>query len=186
MTRGFYKYGSVDTTMNPTYYKIISLAADDQPNVVSNSSKVGKNFPFETTVSQKFTLNKRLKKIGEKDFILDLKNLFNNIIEEEFNYKNRHLDYYPDFQSQDIHRYFIHFDHPVSVTNILEFNKKINNYFSNYEVYVSQPGEKDILIECSYIVKALVVPASKAHDVEQVFNAIRSINHSVLKIHKTD
>ena len=186
MTRGFYKYGSVDTTMNPTYYKIISLAADDQLNVVSNISKVGKNFPFETTVSQEFTLNKRLKKIGEKDFILDLKNLFNNIIEEEFNYKNRHLDYYPDFQSQDIHRYFIHFDHPVSATNILEFNKKINNYFSNYEVYVSQPSEKDILIECSYIVKALVVPASKAHDVEQVFNAIRSINHSVLKIHKTD
>ena len=186
MTRGFYKYGSVDTTMNSSYYKIISLTADAKSKVVSNISNVGKKFPFETTVNQEFTLNKRLKKNSEKDFTLDLKNLFNYIIEEEFNSKNRHLDYYPDFQSQDIHRFFIHFDHPVTVTNILDFNKKINNYFSNYEVNVSQPTEKDILIECSYIVKALVVPASKAYDVEVIFNAIHSINNSALMVHKTD
>ena len=186
MTRGFYKYGSVDTTMNPIYYKIISLTADDQKEVISNISKVGKNVPFETMINQEFTLNKRLKKNGEKDFTLDLKNLFNNIIEEEFNSKNRHLDYYPDFQSQDLHRYFFHFDHPVTITNILNFNKKINNYFSNYEVNVSQPTEKDVLIECSYIVKVSVVPAAKAYYVEEVFNAIQSINNSTLKIHKID
>ncbi len=186
MTRGFYKYGSVDTTMNPTYYKIISLTADDQTKVISNIAKVGRNFPFETTINQEFTLNKRLKKNGEKDFTLDLKNLFNNIIEEEFNSKNRCLDYYPDFQSQDMHRYFFHFDHPITITNILDFNKKINNFFSNYEVNVSQPTEKDVLIECSYIVKVPFVPSAKAFDVEEVFNAIHSINNSTLKIHKTD
>ena len=186
MTRGFYKYGSVDTTMNSSYYKIISLTADTKSNVISNISNVGKKFPFEATVNQEFILNKRLKKNGEKDFALDLKNLFNNIIEEEFNSKNRHLDYYPDFQSQDIHRYFFHFDHPITITNILDFNKKINNFFSNYEVNVSQPTEKDVLIECSYIVKVPFVPSAKAYDVEEVFNAIHSINNSTLKIHKTD
>jgi len=186
LTRGYYLYGSVDTTINPAYYKIIANTADQPLATKMNVTPVDKKYPFEVMVNQEFSTNNRLKKVNDKEFSIKLEDWFNNITDEDFQAKNRYLDYYPDFQSQDIHRYLFHFDHPVEVTNIQTFQKKINNSFTDYEINASQPGPQDVLLECTYVVKPVSVPASNAKDVENVFNAIHEINASVLSIRKTD
>ena len=186
LIRGFYKYGSIDTTINPSYFNIISGKADKISNIKTIVSPTGKKFPFETTVNHEFQSTKYLTKTNDKTYSISLQNLFNNITEDDLHSENRLLNYYPDFQSQDTHRFLFHFDHPVEVTNIKELNKQIENTFSDYEIKASQPTPNDVLLETSLIVKTESVPASKVSEVEQVFNTIRWLNNSALTIRKTD
>ena len=44
--------------------------------------------------------------------------------------------------------------------------------------------DQDIMLESIYIVKPESVPASKAKEVEDVFNAIKNLNASVLALKK--
>jgi hypothetical protein len=185
LTRGYYKYGSIDTTINPAYYHIISQTADDQLKIKTNITPVNKKYPFDVTVTQEFTSSNHLQRNGEKEFTLKFENWFNNIT-DDFHAENRCLEYYPDFQSQDIHRYLLHFDHAVEIKNLDSLTKKLNNSFTEYGINASQPGPYDVLIECSYIVKPVSVPAKNAKDVESAFEMIHALNNYNLKIRMTD
>jgi hypothetical protein len=185
LTRGFYKYGSIDTTINPLYYKTISQTADDLLQIKTNITPVNQKYPFEVTVNEEFTSNHHLQRKNEKEFTLKLENWFNNIT-DDFHAENRCLEYYPDFQSQDIHRYLFHFDHAVDIINIDSLTKKLSNSFTDYNINATKPSPKDLLIECSYIVKPLSVSAINAKDVENVFNLIHALNNFNLIIRMAD
>lgn len=182
LIRGYYQYGDKDTTVNQTYYDVITRVADNASKVQTEISELKTSYPFEITVMQKFESNNLLKKRAAKEYSISLQGLFNNITEKNFTADNRHLDYYPDFQSHDIHRYFIHFDHKIKPIDPERFSKKIENDFAIYEIKLTQTGENDLLLESSYIIKANVVKASQTNFVETIFDAIHSLNSTPLNV----
>ncbi len=186
MIRGYYLYGSVDTTINTSYYNGIDLSADKSKSTITKIISLEKKYPFESSFSQEFTINNHLEKTGNNEFRLSLSKLFNNITLSGVEGDNRQLDYYPDFQSHDIHRYLIHFDHPVEIVNISDYKININNLFADYDINISQPSESDILLESSYKIKTDRVPAADVKDVEFVFNSINTLNSSVMVNHKAN
>lgn len=181
LTRGYYQYGEMDTTVNPAYYSVIAEVADNAAKVHTEVSELSKTYPFDITITQKFEAKKLLRKNSGKEISISLNGLFNNITERNFTSENRHLDYYPDFQSQDIHRYFIHFDHKIKPIELDGFSKKIENDFAIYEIKLTQTGESDVLLESSYIIKTNVVKASQTNSVETIFDVIHALNSSSLK-----
>ena len=60
--------------------------------------------------------------------------------------------------------------------------KTISNGFADYSIKITQVDETNVLIETSYIVKPEYAPAAHAKDVQDVFDAIKNLNNSALKI----
>jgi hypothetical protein len=185
LTRGYYQYGCVDTTINIGYYNTIDQLADDQKLVKPIITPVNKQFPFETTVKENFTASKKLKKNSDSEFSIDLSTWFNQITENGFSPK-RSLDFFPDFQSQDVHKFMIHFDHKVQVAQLDKLQKNIENDFGIFELKATQPSPNDILLQSNYTIKAAVVPAAKAQQVADIYEAIASAKTMKLAVRKVD
>lgn len=181
ITRGYYLYGDRDTTVNPEYYVTLSDLADEEKTVEWNSINTSREFPFEATFGISFK-SQQIKKMEDGRVIMDLSGWFNNVIDPGFSAINRHLDYYPDFQFQDSHKYMISFDRKIRIDNSEMFQKTIENSFANYSLKITQVSDESILLESSYIVKPEKIPALKAKDVEEVFSTIKELNRSALKL----
>jgi len=182
LMRGYYLYGDQDSTINPDYFNTLaSLADEGKPARVSVTS-TEKLFPYDASVSIDLSNHTAITKETDGTFSIDLDGWFNNVIDEDFTAINRHLDYYPDFQFQDSHKYMLKFDKKIQLVNAELLQKNISNGFADYMIKISQTGEESILIESSYVVKPEYAPATHARDVQDVFDAIKKINNSSLKI----
>jgi hypothetical protein len=182
ITRGYYIYGSRDTTVNPDYYNTtLSALADNADAVKWNTVSSSRNFPYETVLNTQFA-NKQIQKESDNSVIIAMAGWINNVIDRNFTSVNRHLDYYPDFQFMDSHKYMIKFDRKVELQNAESYQKNLDNSFASFTFKVSQVAEESILIEINYIVKPESVPAVKAHEVAEVFNTIQGLDHSSLKV----
>ena|GEM_PF-1899406 len=182
MMRGYYLYGERDSTVNPSYFNTIASVADDVKHLEVSVTSTSSQFPYDASVTINLSNHTAVAKEADGSYSIDLDGWFNNVIDEDFTAVNRHLDYYPDFQFQDSHKYMIKFDKKVQVTNADVVQKSISNGFADYSIKVSQPAEETIMIETSYIVKPEYAPAAHAKDVQDVFDAIKNLNASSLKI----
>lgn len=182
LTRNYYRNADRDTTINPSYYNTLASIAADIKHLHVNVISTSTIFPYDASVSillQNFTA---VKKDKDGTYSIALDEWFNNVIDEDFTAMNRHLDYYPDFQFQDSHKYMLKFDRKVAVLNAEALQTHIVNGFADYVIKVTQSSEESVLIETSYIVKPEYAPAEHAKDVQDVFDAIRNLNGSSLNL----
>ncbi|TAH39122.1 MAG: hypothetical protein EYC69_13090 [Bacteroidetes bacterium] len=184
LTRGYYLYQSMDTTINPVYYKSIKDLADPGDQVQISSEKLSVLFPFPATFAFNFKKEKFIQKAEDGIYTFGFEGWFNNFKDEEFSSENRRLDYYPDFKSEDIHRFLMQFDHPVK---LLEAENMVDTFSNSYGYYIIKIEQKDdykLLFETSLVVRAEMVPASKAADIQSIFDAITSLNQRKFKVKK--
>jgi len=182
LMRGYYLYGDQDSTVNPDYFNTLASLADDARPAKVNVTSTSKLFPYDASVSIDLSNHTAIEKEADGTFSIDLDGWFNNVIDDDFTAVNRHLDYYPDFQFQDSHKYMLKFDKKIQLVNAELLQKNISNGFADYMIKISQTSEESILIESSYVVKPEYAPATHARDVQDVFDAIKKINNSSLKI----
>ncbi len=182
LLRGYYLYGDVDSTVNPVYFQTIGLLADENKHAEVSVTSTSKVYPYDASVSVNMSNHSALTKGADGNYSINMDGWFNNIIDYDYTAVNRHLNYYPDFQFQDSHKYMLKFDHKVQLLNPELFQNKIVNGFAEYVIKYTQAGEESILIETSYIVKPEYAPAEHAADVVAVFDAIKKLNASSLKI----
>ena len=186
LTRSYYLNGQRDTTVNPSYYNSLASVASwikDGRLLSIDVGEVNRQFPYDVNITMNLTnFFNVVSQEEDGTYSIDLEGWFNNVIDEDFSAVNRHLDYYPDFQFQDSHKYMFKFDKKVEVQNASELAKNISNGFADYSIKVTQLSEETILLETVYVVKPEYAPAEKASDVQEAFDAIRNLNGSSLKV----
>ena len=182
ITRGYYMYADKDSTVNPNYYTTIANIADDTKHLQVQVTNTVDVFPFEASVSINLSNNTSIERASDGTYSISLEGWFNNVIDDDFTSINRHLNYYPDFLFQDSHKYMLKFDKKIQVINSGLLQKTISNGFTAYSVKITQVDENNILLESNYIVKAEYAPAENAKDVQDVFDAIKNLNNSSLRI----
>jgi len=184
LTRGYYLNGDSerDTTINPDYYVTLASLADRAKDLSIEVGELSRQYPYDINVTMNISNKSSVSKNADGTFAIDLDGWFNNVIDEDFSAQNRHLNYYPDFQFQDSHKYMFKFDKKVELLNAAEIAKEISNGFADYSVKVNQLSEESILVEAIYIVKPEYAPAERAVDVQTIFDAIKNLNQSSLKI----
>jgi hypothetical protein len=180
LIRGYYLYGDMDTTVNPIYYHSISSLADKKTEFTA--SNVNHTFPFDATFNVNLANHQNISKEKDGMFAVGLDGFFNEVIDEKFSAQNRHLDYYPDFQFQDSYKYMMKFDKKVKLENMESLQKDIHNSFADYILKTTQVDDQSVLIEISYVVKPEFVPASKAQEVAEVFDVIKKLDSSRLRL----
>ncbi|MBK6447145.1 MAG: hypothetical protein IPF81_18160 [Bacteroidetes bacterium] len=77
----------------------------------------------------------------------------NNVTDKDFDAKNRHLSYFPDFQSEDIHRFMIQFDQPVQLLETAALQDTIKINLDTVSVMVKKI-RRNILIESTLVIHA--------------------------------
>jgi hypothetical protein len=182
ITRGYYLNGDRDTTVNPSYYNTIASIAEDPKHLSISVGEVSRQYPYDVNVSMNMSNYSAISKEPDGTYSIDLEGWFNNVIDEDFSAVNRHLDYYPDFQFQDSHKYMFRFDKKVQVVNAAEIEKDLSNGFADYSIKIKQLEENTVLVETAYVVKPEYAPAERAMDVQNIFDAIKNLDRSSLKV----
>ncbi len=184
LTRGYYLYQSVDTTINPVYYKSLMDLADPGDQVQIINEKLSTLFPFPATFAFNFKKENFIQKSEDNIYSFSFDGWFNNFREDNFSAENRQLNYYPDFKSEDVHRIMIQFDHPIELLETEKLVDTLSNAYGHYIVKIEQKDEYKLLIETSLVVLTEMVPANKAADVQSIFNAIAALNQRKFKVKK--
>jgi hypothetical protein len=131
ITRGYYMNADRDTTVNPSYYNTIASIAEDSKHLSVVAGELNQKFPFDVTVSINLSNFSAINKETDGTYSIDIDGWFNNVIDEDYSSVNRHLNYYPDFQFQDSHKYMFRFDKKVQVMNAAQLEKEISNGFAD-------------------------------------------------------
>lgn len=184
LTRGYFLYHSVDTTVSPEYYRSILDLADAGQKTKVEKEIISSEYPFDATFSYSFQKTNFIRKENDREFSFTLNGWFNNVTDKDFDAKNRQLSYFPDFQSEDIHRFMIQFDQPVQLLETAALQDTIKNKFGYYVRNVVQKDPQNILIESTLVIHAEKVPAENAADVQTIYDAIRDWNSKKYQIKK--
>ena len=181
LIRGYYLFGSRDTTVNPKYFEAFNglkpLTKDS--SIIKNN--VSTSYPFEASFNVKFIEDNFLTKEPSGSFSFNLEGWFNEITENNFVAKNRQLDYYPDFKSQDTHKFYLKFDEPIQLDSSSMASDTIKNSFGYYLINVEQKDANSMMVSSEFVVSAEKVSAENAIDVENIFNAINTLNKKKYK-----
>lgn len=110
-----------------------------------------KYFPFTFTANFQYQYNSLIKKTTDSIYQIDLSNWFNHIIQQDVSAVGRNLPFYPDFRFKDSYRYYLKFDHQVTVENFKD-TVEIKNQFGRYIFTVSQPSADVVMLESYFTV----------------------------------
>lgn len=182
MTRGAYLYSFCDSSVNPKYgLHVYDLAK--KPNVLQNElSSRSAEFPYKTNFKIRYSSTGIVRMNDDGTYSIDLSGWFHHITYDNFTSSGRQLSFYPDFKMQDIYKYRLKFDHPVSVLNSNDYDSSIDNEFGKYRLKITQVAPAEIEIESMFVVAADVVAATKTLQVEEIYSKIEKVNKSMLKI----
>lgn len=182
LTRGFYLYGEMDSTLEACYYKPVYDLSSSSKLVSKEMTSRKTTFPYECNFKLKYADESVLASSGSGVYKLSLKNWFNNLYDNSLEVKNRVTAYYPDFVYSDMHRYMIKLDKNVEITNLNDFNFKEENSYGKYVVALKAIDETSYMLETTLVVNAEKVEAQKINDVKTIFNKIEKMNAAELEL----
>lgn len=182
LTRGFYLYGEMDSTLEACYYKPVYELSNSSKLVSKELTSRKATYPYECNFRLKYTDNSTLTFPYSGTAKINLKNWFNNLYDPKLETKNRVMNYYPDFVYSDMHRYMIKLDKPAEISNIAEFNFKEENTFGKYTVSLKVIDESSYMLETTLIVNAEKVQPYNISDVKKIFDLIEKMNNAELAL----
>jgi len=182
MSRGLYLYDIKDKTVNELYNTKVWELNENVKVIKPKVEVLNKEFPFATRVTADYTSADLTKIIGDT-IHLDLSNMFNHIIDHDLSVEDRHLNYYPDFVSQDTYVYYLKFDEDIKLLE--EFKEiDIKNEYGELKISINQLQPRNIKISSSFIIKKRMVLAENIDQVESIFSEIRKLNSASLKLQR--
>jgi len=174
ITRGIYQKNVKNQYVNKIYNE--KLWSFDKDIEVQSEKFVMKDnqFPFQANINAQYSGAHLMKKDGD-DYTINMKNWFNHVIYENFQAKDRQLDFYADFKSKDSYVYYFQFSKDVQLTSV-ESNVNIENEYGIYNFSVTQINPTTIKVSSFYEVNSTSIAASKTKMVEDIFTAIEKSN----------
>jgi hypothetical protein len=170
MTRGLYKNGYIDNTINPNYNKKIwemnkKVSVTDS-NLIVNS----KQFPFNATVTGKYQVVGLLEKINDT-ININLNYLIRHIV-ENIDSNKRSLDYYSDFLGSDSYVYYIKFDKEIDIINS-DNSFNVKNDFGTYSFEITKTNSKSIKISSFLLIKDKLVEVDSISEVVELYSNVK-------------
>lgn len=182
MTRGYYQYAFVDSTINPRYrQRLFDIDATNVNIGVNEMTSKSDQYPYKSNFQFNYTASGLLKHDATSDnYFLNLSQWFNTIYNEDFSAKDRSQPFYADFLHQDEFRYFLTFDGDVEVLNTSELAREIKNSFGSLKIEIEQVNDQTIMLRLLHTVDNERVPAAEVNGVEEIFKALQELNSSSL------
>ncbi|MDQ3048759.1 MAG: DUF3857 domain-containing protein [Bacteroidota bacterium] len=183
LTRGFYESRSMDTTVNPLYFKdFTDIGYGTKISSPIINGKVAENFPFKVNLNAAYENSKIIQKSESDGILINLANLTKHVYLKNYRFKGRSGAFYSDFLGSDKYRYLITFDKPVSVLNEQEVVIEITNKLGTYRRSIQKIDDKTFLFESSFITTAELIDEADLAQVEEIYKAIEKSKDLKLKV----
>lgn len=183
MTRGTYTHDYTDSTLNPLYSRRISYGIQGEDHTLLKPKSKSSEYPFKTNFRLDYG-SSTLIQHNDSKYQIKLKDWFPHIVEPELQSKDRKMKYYPDFQAQDIIKYFFVFNDSVTLLNKAELTVSIANSYGTYTVSANQLNPTTIMLASEFKLSAEYVPANSIGDVLAINAAIGKLNRGNLAVAK--
>lgn len=178
LLRGYYFYGTIDSSISPLYYQAIDT---------SNTTFVSlePEHPFRCEFKQTNTINNIISFISDSMYTLNLNKLLINSILPNITAKYRTQPFYPDFLFEDTQQLTISFDKTIKIKPFKDLPLIINNSFGTLNFAVEQVNNTTIQVILKLVVKAEKIDVEKIVDVETITSLLEKISLNTIKINIT-
>lgn len=175
IVRPLYLKNSIDSTVNPIYFK----KCTDKPNsrnisIVKSSSS--STFPFKNS----FVCSEKIDFSNKNE--ISLKDWFSFTFNKKLISEKPNFDYYFDFEYTDIYNYMIEFNRPADITNIDAFSKSIHNSYFDVSSKLTKQTETSYLLSVSIKVKEQVLSQADGQLLLDFVNDLDNINNMTMQI----
>lgn len=174
--RHYYNNDAIDSTIKQEYFKKCidkPNASDQQVKLVSQT----KSFPFKTT----YTCSENIKTSKET---IDLSGWFSFLFLKENFQKAITQDYYLDFTFTDTYNFMFEFNKPITISNMNEFNKTLNNEFFEVKSLLTKQEDNKYVLTVTTKAKQYLIPKTKTNYLIEYIYLLDQIN--TLKLEYTN
>jgi len=183
MTRNVYAFNYMDSTLNPLYGRKINYAFEPEDDELLKPNSKSAVYPFKTNFRMSYSSSDLMVQ-NNLEYQISLNGWFPHVVENDLDEEHRDLRYYPDFQSQDLIKYFFVFSDSVKLLNKAELDIDISNSFGAYTITADQLNPTTIMIASEFRVTSDYVDANNIGDVAAINKAIGKLNEGVLVVQK--
>lgn len=175
LIRPLYLGESIDSTVNPVYFKKCIA----KPNAFAMQVKlISKSdyFPFKYSFNctEKITLQSKNE--------IPLKNWFSFTYNKNVIPKKPNSDYFTDFKYTDSYNYMFEFSKPIEIINLNDFLRSIHN--SNFDLSSNMIKQTDTsyLLNINVKVKQILLPENEGQLLVQLATELDALNELVIKL----
>ncbi len=179
MTRGAYQYDYSDETANKLYGKKIWEIGDGVKVLSKNVLIKDRIHPYPVEIRANYISDNSLT-LSNDTISLDVSNWFNHIIYQNFEIKNRQLDFYPDFANRDTYSYIIKFDEDVKMLGGIE-PININDELGTLIINAEQIDSRNIRIT-SHFALTDKIEINRIALIKEMYDKIQQLNQSSIKL----
>jgi hypothetical protein len=170
MTRDAYLYGERDSTIMPDYGRRY-LHDDSRVDLIDGPAE---QHPYNTDISLSAVLSHRVKMSDEGSAELDLIDFFPFLIPAGFKAESRDIPFYWDFLQQDRYSVELSFDYDVQVEE-QDLRYGSIDLGTQLHISVAQTSSSSFIVSAALLVTTERVPAGRANDLQEVFEAARML-----------
>lgn len=165
----------IDSTVYPVYFK----KCTDKPNAKNikiKSTSRSNVFPFKYS----FNCSEDISLINPSE--LSLKDWFSFVLNNSMIDQLPNFDFYVDFKYSDMYNYLLQFNRSVTIENISEFTKSINNKYFELNSNLVKQSESSYLLSLNVKVKQEVIPKEDGQLLLDLVKELDSLNKGILKL----
>ncbi len=171
--RHYYNNDPIDSTIKSEYFKKCTNKPSASNQQIKLSSQA-KNFPFKSS----YNCSENIK--ISKGYI-DLKDWFSFVLAKENFQEKVTQSYFLDFTFTDIYNFLFEFNKPTEISNMDDFNKKINNEYFEVNSTIHKQENNKYLLNISTKAKQYILPEERADYLTEYLTLLSQINSLKLK-----
>ena len=177
LTRGYYQYGSLDTTISPTYYADIFRNIPDKDIHQDSALKI---FPFTYGCTIKGT-NQQVLSTMEGMYVVDLANLV-NVHYENLDTKFFKANYQHDFTGKEEFIVELNFDQLVKINNINDYNVEVRTKGFLFSSELVKVADNQFGLKVVWDVKQEITETQDMPTLQEAFKDIKKLTQLKLKV----
>lgn len=178
LTRGFYMYNEIDTTISPMYYSSFYKNLDKSKVKVLNSVKT---FPFDHYFSISVNNLKNVYSKLDGVQMIDLSGLI-NIHYENLDTHYFKANYRHDFVGKESYIIELNFDQLVTIENINDYNREIKNEGFMFSSSLVKIADNQYGLKIEWDILDNETPYNQMSNLQQVFKEIKKFNELKLVV----
>ncbi len=182
LIRGFYQYNSIDSTVNPRYYRHFAKLSDATQITSKPEINVQSDYPFKADIRLQYTDNTLITQPNNSTYQINLSNWIQHILADGFNAQKRTLPFYPDFKGTDTYNYYLEFDRDVRIEGFKDLPLTVDNEFGIYTFDIKQPNPHTMIIQSSFKTIADRLEANQVNLIAQIYNYVKQLENASLTV----
>jgi hypothetical protein len=178
LLRGYYQYGWIDTTINPTYYADV-FRKMKEVNIRQDSAQ--KKFPFMHVFNVRGNDWKNVYAMVDGDYMVDLTDLI-NMHYQNFDPAFFKANYQHDFEGKEVFVIELNFDQLVAIENMEAYTQELMTESFSFSSSLVKVADNQYGLKVELDILDMHTDQDNINQLSEVFRLIKKFDHLKLRM----